>query len=95
MDTQTNCDFAEIRKSGTGLNTVLSQHFIQIFASNEITSERALEIKKELCEKFLKALSEYEKIRRKVLEFYLSGHTFFCTVRYFQKVQTIFKMRNE
>ena len=72
-------------QSGTGLNAVLSQYFIQSFASNEITSERALEIEKELCEKFLKALSEYEKIRRKVLEFYFSGHTFFCTGSLFSK----------
>ena len=47
---QASKDFAEIRKSGTGLNTVLSQHLIQSFAPNEITPERALEIGKELCE---------------------------------------------
>ena len=56
---QASRDFAEIRKSGTGLNTVLSQHFIQSFAPNEITPERALEIGKELCEKFLKGEYQY------------------------------------
>ena len=56
---QASKDFAEIRKSGTGLNTVLSQHFIQSFVPNEITPERALEIGKELCEKFLKGEYQY------------------------------------
>ena len=52
-------DFSEIRKSGTGLNTVLSQHFIQSFKPGEITPERALEVGKELCEKFLRGEYQY------------------------------------
>lgn len=56
---QASRDFEEIRARGTGLNTVLSQHFIQSFSPGEITPERALEIGKELCEKFLKGEYQY------------------------------------
>ena len=56
---QASHDFSEIRKSGTGLNTVLSQHFIQSFKPGEITPERALEVGKELCEKFLRGEYQY------------------------------------
>lgn len=56
---QASRDFAEVRANGTGLNTVLSQHFIQSFSPGEITPERALEIGKELCEKFLKGEYQY------------------------------------
>ena len=52
---QASRDFSAVRAGGTGLNTVLSQHFIQSFKPGEITPERALEVGKELCEKFLKA----------------------------------------
>ena len=41
------------------MNTVLSQHFIQSFKPGEITPERALEVGKELCEKFLKGEYQY------------------------------------
>lgn len=56
---QASRDFEEVRRNGTGLNTVLSQHFIQSFSPGEITPERALEIGKELCEKFLKGEYQY------------------------------------
>ncbi len=56
---QASRDFEEVRRNGTGLNTVLSQHFIQRFSPGEITPERALEIGKELCEKFLKGEYQY------------------------------------
>ncbi len=56
---QVSRDFEEVRRNGTGLNTVLSQHFIQSFSPGEITPERALEIGKELCEKFLKGEYQY------------------------------------
>lgn len=56
---QASRDFAEIRRSGTGLNTVLSQHLIQSFAPGEITPEQALEVGKEMCEKFLKGEYQY------------------------------------
>ena len=52
-------DFEAVRAGGTGLNTVLSQHFIQSFKPGEITPERALEVGKELCEKFLKGEYQY------------------------------------
>lgn len=52
-------DFEAIRAGGTGLNTVLSQHFIQSFKPGAITPERALEVGKELCEKFLKGEYQY------------------------------------
>ena len=41
------------------MNTVLSQHFIQSFKPGEITPERALEVGKELCDKFLKGEYQY------------------------------------
>ena len=56
---QASKDFEAIRAGGTGLNTVLSQHFIQSFKPEEITPERALEVGKELCEKFLKGEYQY------------------------------------
>ena len=56
---QASKDFEVIRAGGTGLNTVLSQHFIQSFKPGEITPERALEVGKELCEKFLKGEYQY------------------------------------
>lgn len=62
---QASKDFEAVRSGGTGLNTVLSQHFIQSFKPGEITPERALEVGKELCEKFLKG--EYQ--------YFLSVHT--------------------
>ena len=47
-------DFADVRAlKGTKRTTVLSQHFIQSFLPGEVTPEKALEIGKELCEKFL------------------------------------------
>ncbi len=56
---QASKDFEAVRAGGTGLNTVLSQHFIQSFKPGEITPERALEVGKELCEKFLKGEYQY------------------------------------
>ena len=56
---QASRDFEAVRAGGTGLNTVLSQHFIQSFKPGEITPERALEVGKELCEKFLKGEYQY------------------------------------
>jgi len=56
---QASRDFEAVRAGGTGKNTVLSQHFIQSFKPGEITPERALEIGKELCEKFLKREYQY------------------------------------
>ena len=41
------------------MNTVLSQHYIQSFKPGEITPERALEVGKELCDKFLKGEYQY------------------------------------
>ena len=58
-------DFDIVRAGGTGKSTVLSQHLIQSFKPGEITPERALEIGKELCEKFLK--NEYQ--------YFLAVHT--------------------
>jgi len=56
---QANRDFEAVRAGGTGKNTVLSQHFIQSFKPGEITPERALEVGKELCSKFLKDEYQY------------------------------------
>ena len=56
---QASKDFEAVRAVGTGLNTVLSQHYIQSFKPGEITPERALEIGKELCDKFLKGEYQY------------------------------------
>lgn len=47
------------------MNTVLSQHFIQSFSPGEITPEQALEIGREMCERFLK--NEYQ--------YFLAVHT--------------------
>lgn len=58
-------DFADIRATGTGRSTVLAQHFIMSFQPGEVTPERAMEIGKEMCEKFLK--DEYQ--------YYLAVHT--------------------
>lgn len=62
---QASRDFDEIRARGTGLHTVLSQHFIQSFSPGEITPEQALEVGRELCERFLK--NEYQ--------YFLAVHT--------------------
>lgn len=56
---QASKDFEAVRAGGTGLNTVLSQHYIQSFKPGEITPERALEVGKELCDKFLKGEYQY------------------------------------
>ena len=56
---QASRDFEEIRAMGTGMNTVLSQHFIQSFAPGEVTPEQALEIGAELCRRFLKDQYQY------------------------------------
>lgn len=56
---QASHDFEEIRKLGTGLSTVLSQHFIQSFSPGEITPEQALQVGKEMCERFLKGEYQY------------------------------------
>ncbi len=62
---QASRDFDEIRARGTGLNAVLSQHFIQSFSPGEITPEQALEVGREMCERFLK--NEYQ--------YFLAVHT--------------------
>ena len=62
---QASRDFEAIRAKGTGLNTVLAQHFTMSFKPGEIMPERALEIGKELCQKYLKG--EYQ--------YYLAVHT--------------------
>lgn len=62
---QASRDFDEIRARGTGLHTVLSQHFIQSFSPGEITAEQALEVGREICERFLK--NEYQ--------YFLAVHT--------------------
>ena len=62
---QASRDFEAIRAKGTGLNTVLAQHFTMSFKPGEIIPERALEIGKELCQKYLKG--EYQ--------YYLAVHT--------------------
>jgi len=51
--TQASRDFEQVRATGTGQNKILSQHFIQSFAPGEITPEEALEMGKQLCDKFL------------------------------------------
>lgn len=56
---QASHDFDEIRKLGTGLSTVLSQHFIQSFSPGEITPEQALQVGQEMCERFLKGEYQY------------------------------------
>ena len=56
---QASRDFSAIRATGTGLNTVLSQHFIQSFQPGEITPDQALEVGRELCERFLKDEYQY------------------------------------
>ena len=56
---QASKDFAQVRSMGTGLNSVLSQHFIQSFSPGEITPEQALKIGIELCNKFLKGEYQY------------------------------------
>lgn len=58
-------DFAEVTTTGTGRSTVLAQHFIMSFKPGEVTPERAMEIGKELCEKYLKDQYQY----------YLAVHT--------------------
>ncbi|MDE7137925.1 MAG: relaxase/mobilization nuclease domain-containing protein, partial [Ruminococcus sp.] len=56
---QASKDFAQVRTIGTGLSSVLSQHFIQSFSPGEITPEQALKIGIELCNKFLKGEYQY------------------------------------
>ena len=58
-------EFAEITATGTGRSTVLAQHFIMSFKPGEVTPLRAMEIGKELCEKYLKDQYQY----------YLAVHT--------------------
>ena len=52
-------DFAEVTATGTGRSTVLAQHFIMAFKPGEVTPERAMEIGKEMCEKYLKDQYQY------------------------------------
>ena len=52
-------DFAEVTATGTGRSTVLAQHFIMSFKPGEVTPERAMEIGKEMCEKYLKDQYQY------------------------------------
>ena len=52
-------DFEEVRTMGTGRSTVLAQHFIISFKPGEILPERALEVGKELCSKFLNDEYQY------------------------------------
>lgn len=52
-------DFRDFRDLGTGMSTVLSQHFIQSFMPGEITPEMALELGEELCRRFLKGHYQY------------------------------------
>ena len=47
-------EFAEVTATGTGRSKVLAQHFIMAFKPGEVTPERAMEIGKEMCEKYLK-----------------------------------------
>lgn len=61
---QASRDFGEIRARSTGFS-VLSQHFIQSFKPGEITPEKAIEVGKELCNRFLK--NEYQ--------YFLAVHT--------------------
>ena len=52
-------DFADVTATGTGRSSVLAQHFIISFQPGEITPEKALEVGKELCDKFLKDQYQY------------------------------------
>lgn len=52
-------DFADVTATGTGRSSVLAQHFIISFQPGEITPEKALEVVKELCEKFPKDQYQY------------------------------------
>ena len=52
-------EFAEVTATGTGRSTVLAQHFIMSFKPGEVTPERAMEIGKEMCEKYLKDQYQY------------------------------------
>ena len=69
LDTAHRCavsaDLDAVKIRRTGKNTVLAQHFTMSFKPEEITPERALEVGKELCEKYLK--KEYQ--------YYLTVHT--------------------
>ena len=58
-------EFAEVTATGTGRSTVIAQHFIMSFKPGEVTPERAMEIGKEMCEKYLKDQYQY----------YLAVHT--------------------
>ncbi len=52
-------DFSDMTATGTGKSSVLAQHFIISFKPGEVTPERALEIGKEICEKFLQDQYQY------------------------------------
>ena len=52
-------EFAEVTATGTGRSKVLAQHFIMAFKPGEVTPERAMEIGKEMCEKYLKDQYQY------------------------------------
>ena len=52
-------EFAEVTATGTGRSTVLAQHFIVAFKPGEVTPKRAMEIGKEMCEKYLKNQYQY------------------------------------
>ena len=57
--TRASHDFQDVRNQGTGLNTVLSQHFIVSFAPGEITPDRAMQFGTDLCDRFLKGEYQY------------------------------------
>ena len=52
-------EFAEVTATVTGRSKVLAQHFIMAFKPGEVTPERAMEIGKEMCEKYLKDQYQY------------------------------------
>ena len=52
-------EFDDIRKLGSGRTTVLAQHLIQSFLPGEVTAEKAHEIGKKLCDRFLKDSFQY------------------------------------
>ena len=56
---QASKDFAQVHSMGTGLSSVLSQHFIQSFSPGEINPEQALKVGIEFCDKFLKGEYQY------------------------------------
>ena len=60
-------EFAEVTATGTGRSTVIAQHFIMSFKPGEVTPERAMEIGKEMCEKYLKDQYQYYLAVHKVM----------------------------